>query len=318
MSNLEKRLMGKETREGKFSHIDPEVVIALHQSGVSISEIAKIYGCNYKTIETQMIRQGYDYDFRKRFERKDISVESVVKLRNEGFDPKEIARKLATSHGTIYNRLSKGGVSCLKKVLDIDESEVVRLHNEGVSKSEISRKLIGYVHIKKINEILQKHGVENKSSHYRTDVNEDDVCVKYEEYKSVKRVAKDFNVSRYVIDRILRERGYKIYSNNQSELVLPDKDILRMHQKEGKSGREIAEILGCSPTTIYNRLRTLKRRFKKHPTQRPPAIPDQEVRLQFKNGTSVYRLSINYGVSVSTIKKIVQDIIEERKDESQE
>lgn len=253
-----------------------------------------------------MQKYGYEYDARDTFTRKDITVEEIVRLHNEGINNKEIARLYNTGETTILNRLKQGGIKIGRKELHIDEEQVISLYNQGISKSEISRRLIGYVHIKKINEILEKAGKKERT-HYRTDIDEDDVCSKYKQYKSVKRVAKEFKVNRYVVGRILRERGYKIYSNEKNKSDLPDNEILRLYQEENKSGREIAKILSCSPTTIYSRLRAIKGRFKKHPTRRSNIDLEtkKDIKSEFKKGKSVYRLSLDYKTTHNTIKKIV-------------
>lgn len=296
-------------RKSKFDYINPEVVLEMMENGSTINQIAEIYGCNQKTVAYQMKKKGYEFDGRNYHNRRDILLEDVLIAHNHGKSIIDLAREYNTTEMTIISRLRMAGIQPASKTLpkpnEAETQTIINLANYGLSRAAITREsgYSGYL----IEKVLSERGLKTKS-HKRADLNHNEVINFYRNIMNIKATALKFGASRNTIEIILNKHGIKKPASEdlpQRRQDIPVDEIRELY-KHVNNTRKIAEIYGCSPTTIANRLREAGVQLKEGQGNTRTDLPIKEIRKEYNHGVTISSLTRKYVCSRYLIKKIIQ------------
>tara|TARA_Y100000310_G_scaffold26539_1_gene25337 strand:- start:662 stop:1603 length:942 start_codon:yes stop_codon:yes gene_type:complete len=291
-----------ESKDYPFSHIDPEFVNELLDMGYFPKEISEIYGCSKETLKRQMNLKGHPYDGRDLYQRPDVSIEDVVNLHENGHTSKDIARIFDMGVIAVRKRLKDGGVKVNREV---DGEEIYKLHKKGLSNVKIS-KLTGYS-LYNISKELKNKGIVRKQ--LGGSISESRVIKEFENGMKPYRIAKEYGVTAFRVQSILVRNGYELNRRPFRKDVTNEK-VVKLYDEENLTIKEIAKKLKCSVLTVYSRLwgsggelrgherRTNRRRFD---------LPEDEIIERRKGGVSLSKLSNEYGTTIPTLRKILDE-----------
>jgi len=233
-------------------------IIALHNEGLSPSEIADRLGATWPTVYGRLIRAGLT----PHPILPSALTEDIIALHEEGLSPSEIAEKLDTTWKTVYGRLIRAGLTPRPAPLLVATEDIIALHKEGLSPSVIADRLdisrtAAYTRLLRAGfdphpappgmpaeDIIALHKEGLSPS-----VIADRLGITYSAvYKRLQRLG----LTPYPVESWLRRRGYDpMYVKLATERF---QDILKLHY-EGLSTRQIAEKLELDIATVHKRLR---------------------------------------------------------------
>lgn len=231
----------EHTQNQKIITITPEItntMIELYKQGISANEIAEKLNCSVSTVSRQIGKQ----------ENKD----ELIKIHKMNSKNKEI--KEAT---IITNELLK---------------EIIDLYKQGKSYTDIG-KLIGCNpttvkrNLQKL-ENWQELEAENKRNTTKKIITTEDIVQMiqmYKQGKGTKEIGEILNcdkstVSDYIEKQPDKEKIKEEHNKNITKTIITDRHVQQMIKlyKQGKSSKEISNMLGCSKSTVKVYLKKFK------------------------------------------------------------
>ncbi|MBA7566965.1 hypothetical protein ES708_08665 [subsurface metagenome] len=233
--------------------VSTEDIIALHNEGLSPSEIAARLGTTYHVVYGRLARAGIT-PHPAPPPILEIPTEDIIALHEQGLPPGEIAKRLGTTYPTVYERLARAGITphlAPPPVLEVPTEDIIALHNEGLVPGEIATKLGTTYHV--VYERLRGVGI---TPHLiPLPVPTEDIVDLHNEGLSPTEIAARLNTSYFTAYRRLEGIGLKPHvsrSLRSAKKLLPK--IVKLHE-EGLSPLQIAEKLGLGVRHVYRHLR---------------------------------------------------------------
>ena len=312
-STSDSKKLRKNTR---YSNINPEIIILLLEEGARMTEIAKIYGCSDQTLKYQMRIVDPDFDGRNyhKWRKRDITVETAVKLYDEIKSASKIAKLLNVEIHAITRRLKAAGIK-LRPLYreDITVEKVVELYNKYKRTSKVAEIL--EINIPLVRRRLENAGIEIKRRRKtdpdyvfetkRTDIPVKQVLKLYDNEKSIRSIARKYTASLGIIKGILRSNGREIRKELPPQR--PDLTLKRVTYWYGriKSISGVAEKLETDTATIRKRLKKAGVYVKNFHKRTRTDIPIKKVKDLKKQGRSVSNIAKKYHTKRETIRRIL-------------
>jgi DNA-binding CsgD family transcriptional regulator len=249
-------------------------MVKLKRAGLTNKEIAKRLSISQPTVGQYLKREMRDYEKYKNLSKKiaEKTISEMVKLKRAGLTNKEIAKKLSVSRITVgrylrkemnfYEKYREKGKG--KKVTDTAIKKMIEMRREGKTLKEIAKKLslshttvMNYLRKEMSDYIFycQSKGPSTPPKPFSRQKITHILQLK-KTRKSCQEIAKKLHISPASVSRKLRQYmedydKYRLYSK------ISNKEIERMIEmrREGKTLKEIGDILGISHQTVMNYLR---------------------------------------------------------------
>lgn len=107
------RLVGLEAVKSKKVVITKEEIIELYTSGYSVNRIWRMIGRGPEYIKPILIEAGVyriNLNNKHRTAYKDVDVNEIIKLRQDGWSLRKIAKYMSISRATVQSRLKNVGI----------------------------------------------------------------------------------------------------------------------------------------------------------------------------------------------------------------
>jgi len=246
----------------------------------SASCIAKIYGCERKTIIRRL--KEYDIKLRTRFEerrnRLDHTMFSKQYLLEEYIinqkSTTQISKENNTTHFTVRYSLNKYNIPIrnLKVAINLKDRSKIKitkqyLMNEYVIKGKSTMQIAKefgcsgtsiFNYLKKFNISIRN----NQESHIKLNISRNYLVCEYINKKfSIRKIANKLSCSEATIFNYLKKFNIKIRKNKKYAI---NKKLLENYIDDELSYKQIAKAYGCSEATIFNYLKkfNIKRKIK--------------------------------------------------------
>lgn len=248
-------------------------------------------------------------------------VKKVITAYKQGETTKKIGKIFSVAPSTILRLLKKnnikirGSAECLEKKFSPEqEKEIFLLNKEGKSIAFIANKLNCQFYT--IEKFLRKNNIEiikwimNKKISSKQ---EQEIIALYSQSKTIKEIAKKYNVFRATITKILKKNNIKIIKVCFVKKVFQEQEnkIVELY-KQNLSIKEIVLELNLSPSSIIRTLKKYNLYIKKNKNDKKnhiksivPEIYHKEIVERYNKGLSISKLAEEFEVHFSTIKRII-------------
>ncbi len=274
-------------------------ISVLYMEGKSLEEISKALRISVKVVREELSLMGVH-------------------------DSTDRNRGIEILSGKNYEKKINSMNSSRKSNHEIEErrKKVVRLYKEGKNKDEISKELGVSVSTidKDIKYLIAKGLIEDQETKKKTiQDRREKVLVLYNQGNTLIKIAEELGVSINTVYKdvgFLRETGrIKGKVNKREEKVNIRRERVAKLYKEGKTEKEIAEILGISFNTVQKDITYL---IKNGIIEPKITIRRKKVARLYEEGKNKVEISKELGVSVSTVNKDIKYLIENGFIEDQE
>ncbi len=248
----------------------------------------------------------------------ELQNKEAIKLYEEGLTTSKIADILGVAGSTIKNILRRNNIRTrtlseyLRKFTPEKELEIIGLYNNGKTMSSIAKQFSSS--IATIDRIFKAHKIPKHkpgiSSRKISPDQEQEVIKLYSKGKTIKFIAKKYEVNIMTISKLLKRNNIEIrLLMNRKIFDTQEKEIIELYNKSWPTS-EIAKKFDLANSSVirvlkenelYHRIRGLKK-------PNPPIIPEKEctrIILLYQQGLSVTKLAAKYGVMPGTIKRIL-------------
>lgn len=188
----------------------------------------------------------------------------VIELYRQGWSIPELANKHGVSPGAIRNIFTRRGEPVRKKTLRTtpaktywtkkEEEEVVSLYRSGLALRAVARRF--GTSVTPIIRVLDKHGVERRSTRLWTPEQEEKLADMYRSGFRTPHIAKVLSVSETAVKDALKRQGIAMLgAKGRKRLSKQDEQDIIYQYGLGVSGRTLAKEYGAQEWTIYDILR---------------------------------------------------------------
>jgi DNA-binding NarL/FixJ family response regulator len=242
----------------------------------------------------------------------------VIKLYEQGLTTAKISEFFGVAGSTIKNTLKKNNITSrslsdyLRKFSPEQELEIIGLYKNGKSMTVIAKHF--KCSLAAIDRIFKAHNIQKTApgiyGRKLSPAQEQEVIKLYSKGKTIKLIAKRYDVNIVTISKILKRNNIEIRTIFKRK-IFPDqeKEIIQLYQKawpieEISAKVQIARstvIRVLNDNDIYEPVRNKKR-------PNPPLIPEKQhtrIILLYQQGLSVTKLAEEYGVVPGTIKRVL-------------
>jgi predicted DNA-binding protein YlxM (UPF0122 family) len=302
---------------GQFDHINPELVRGLLESGVSMQNIGKIYGCIGITVTAYMKKEHPDFDAREYFipHRQDITTEELARLyKNLGTCPK-VAKKVGMIRQSVSRRLKRAGVKInWPNRFDVHTSQVIAIYS--IFKN--TQKVAEFFGMNRgaIRWRLKRAGISTKKDRDYTrkfkgkPIPENEVLRDYPRL-GIHTIALRYHVPDWRVRDILVDNEVRIPKYRTREDI-PDGEVVRLYIDENWSMEKIIKKYDSSYQFIKkvldrNQIQTRKSEEQMHERKYTP----KELTDAFKSCKNPLALSKKFRTPIS---QIIHDLKEAGQD----
>lgn len=205
---------------------DLHQAIIEYQSGKSLRDTAKIFGVSRSTLSRVFkqndieIRQGSAA--RKHGSSIPPEIQEKIIALNESRSPLlQICKEVGVSYGRLHRFLKEKNILRGRRFRDLPYEKILQEYISGATVSEISKTYD--CNWKTVRKILEDKGVEMRQfGDYKLRLK--DVCALYEDMiqsrKSLSTVAKENNISRYILKDRFLEQGLQIRTKSEEQEIV--------------------------------------------------------------------------------------------------
>jgi len=292
-------------KRGKFSHINPDLVVGLLEFGWSMGYISAIYGCSRCTLTKHMKNHDQDFKARKYFirHRQDVTDEYLTDLYAQLENCSEISDIVDMGRNAISNRLKKAGIEVKKSYReDLYDNKILSIYRIMRNTAKVARLLNTNRHT--IRKRLNKIGVDTSRTIWgtrkkRMDINEEEV-LELHKSRGIYKIAKKYHTTPTRIKEILLSNGVPIRAPNSKRTDLPESEVVVDYKTNDL--KTISKKYNTSTRVISRILEENNVIMKMGPERKD--LPESEIVKGYKTNT-IMVLARKYNVSSTTIRRIL-------------
>lgn len=322
---LKKHGVERRTRR-RFTDEQEQEIARRYLAGETMGELGKAYGTSATVIHDALKRQKVQTrasgETRKgrgntKLKRFDLEQEKRICARYEGGETStSLAQEFGVDPTTVMNILRRHGKRSRDRNLFTAEqkAEICRLYQEGESNIRLAKQFgcsastITTI-LKQGKAQLRPHGSSQKRF---TKQQEEEIKQLYLNGESTIQLAKALGTSPGTISRILEVAGVERKYQGRNDLTRKFSDQEEQEicdrYEAGESRTDLAARFGSSPSTITNVLdrRGVERRSISEAHGGLPPEQEAQVCSRYEEGESTIELSEVFGVSIATVRAILQ------------